>query len=396
MNAKPVRMMPIAGMDNRSDDAELWSRGDAPSLRVRDARNMDVLGDGRLRMRPGWRRVTEAPYSDLWQNPLHGDLFGRLGAQWVRITNLSAAQHDPLIEAGRGGYTHIQLNNKVLMASPDGVWSFDGAEAQPLGIGRPAGPVLDVGAGSLPAGRYGVCVAWVRDGLESGTSEAVFTDVPEHGALTVTPPLCLEAGVSSARIYVTACNGGEFRLAAEVALGASESFALPPPAGRPPMFPAMAPMPGGAFLQPWRGRVVTARANVLRFSQPLAYHVHDPIRDHVTLPQRITFVVAMEGGLWVGQRDRVIFLAGAQPAELQVQTHHAGGPIPGSAMLVLPGELSGELGQSALALWLSEYGYVAGTADGSAFNVQKSALAGLSGASGTTVVLGQRAYTAVN
>ena len=141
---------------------------------------------------------------------------------------------------------------------------------------------------------------------------------------------------------------------------------------------------------------MTARANVLRFSQPLAYHVHDPIRDHVTMPQRITFVVAMEGGLWVGQRDRVLFLAGAQPAELQVRTHHAGAPVPGSALLALPGELSGELGQSALALWLSEYGYAAGTADGDAFNVQKSALAGLSGASGTSVVLGQRAYTSVN
>ena len=396
MELKPVSMTPIVGMDNRSDDAELLARGEAPSLRVSDARNVDVLGDGRIRMRAGWRRITAAPYRDLWQNPLHGDLFGRLGDEWVRIISLGDGQHEALVEAGPGGYTHTQLNNKVLMASPAGVWSFDGAAAQPLGIGRPAGPVLEVGAGSLPAGRYGACVAWVRDGLESGTSEAVFADVPEQGALTVTPPLCLEPGVSSARIYVTACNGGEFRLAAEVALGVSESFMLPPPAGRPPMFHSMEPMPGGVYLQPWRGRIVTARANVLRFSQPLAYHVHDPIRDHVTMPQRITFVVAMEGGLWVGQRDRVLFLAGAQPAELQVRTHHAGAPVPGSALLALPGELSGELGQSALALWLSEYGYAAGTADGDAFNVQKSALAGLSGASGTSVVLGQRAYTSVN
>ena len=51
---------------------------------------------------------------------------------------------------------------------------------------------------------------------------------------------------------------------------------------------------------------------------------------------------------------------------------------------------------SQAAVWLGEYGYVAGTATGEAINLQKTALHGLSGASGTSVVLGRRAYTAVN
>ena len=396
MDMKTVRMTPIAGMDNRSDDAELWARGESPSLRVRDARNVDVGGDGRLRMRAGWRHVTALPYRDLWQHPVHGDLFARLGDEWVRVDSLSGGAHQVLAAPGAGPYVHVQLNNKVLMASPSGAWEFDGVAARPLGMGRPAGPVLELGAGSLPAGRYGSCVAWVRGGLESGTSEAVFEDVPDGGALTVTPPLCLEPGVTSVRVYLTAPNGGEFMLAAELGLGVSEVVALPPPAGRPPVFPAMEPMPGGAFLQAWRGRIVTARANVLRFSQPLAYHVHDPTRDHVTMPQRITFVVSMEGGIWVGQRDRAVFLAGDQPAALQVMSRHVGAPVPGSAIMALPGDLSGELGLREAAIWLSEYGYVVGTASGEAINVQKSALSGLSGASGTSVVFEQRAYTAVN
>lgn len=399
MDLKPARMTPITGMDNRSDDAELWVLGEQPSMRVRDALNVDVTGDGRLRMRRGWRLVTGAAYRDLWQNPVHGDVFGRMGAEWVRINDMAAGQHEVLADIGEDrGCAHTLLNNKVMVASLAGVWEFDGDAAQPLGMQRPAGPVLgvDLGAGSLPAGRYGFCVAWVRDGQESGTSEVVFADVPDQSAVTVTPPLCMEPGVSAARIYMTATNGGDFHLEVDAPLGTSQAFPLPTLAGRPPMFPSMEPMPGGVFLQAWRGRIVTARANVLRFSQPLAYHVHDPIRDHVTLPQRITFVVAMDGGIWVGQRDRVVFLAGDQPAALRVASHHAGAPVPGSAVVAMPGELSGELGMSQAAVWLGEYGYVAGTPSGEAINLQKSALSGLSGASGTSVVFEQRAYTAVN
>ena len=68
----------------------------------------------------------------------------------------------------------------------------------------------------------------------------------------------------------------------------------------------------------------------------------------------------------------------------------------GSAVVAMPGELSGELGMNQAAVWLGEYGYVAGTPSGEAINLQKSALSGLSGASGTSVVFEKRAYTAVN
>ena len=167
MDLKPARMTPITGMDNRSDDAELWVLGEQPSMRVRDALNVDVTGDGRLRMRRGWRLVTGAAYRDLWQNPVHGDVFGRMGAEWVRINDMAAGQHEVLADIGEDrGCAHTLLNNKVMVASLAGVWEFDGDAAQPLGMQRPAWPVLgvDLGAGSLPAGRYGFCVAWVRDG----------------------------------------------------------------------------------------------------------------------------------------------------------------------------------------------------------------------------------------
>jgi hypothetical protein len=394
--AQTFPMMPLSGIDNRSDDAALRSPGNDNRLRtaLREANNVDITQDGRVRLRPGWRRVTATPYRDLWPHPLGGLLFGRLGDAWVRIDDLAASIHTVLAEAGPGPYGHVLLNDRVVLAAPLGCWEHGAQGAQRLGMARPAGPYVEAVPGSLPAGRYGACVSWVRRGQESGTSEVVFTDL-SAGGLRVTPPLCLEDGVDRVRVYLTTHNGGELLLAAELAPGASEDFTAGPPAGRPPPFMVQWQMPGGRYPTLWRGRLVVVQANRLLFSEPLAYHVHDPVRGHVLLPQGVTFLVAVETGLWVGQRDHVLFLSGSRPGELAVSARCIGAPVPGSAVLAELGQMPDELGNRTAALWLSEFGYVAGSADGEANPVQKSCLAGISASRGSTVVTGQRAYTAV-
>ena len=76
---------PIAGINTVSEDAALQRGGDLPSLQVRDALNFNITPAGRLQLRPGVRRVSEARYRHLWQSPLHGDTFGVLDGQWVKI-----------------------------------------------------------------------------------------------------------------------------------------------------------------------------------------------------------------------------------------------------------------------------------------------------------------------
>ena len=146
-------------------------------------------------------------------------------------------------------------------------------------------------------------------------------------------------------------------------------------------------MPTGLFLAYWRGRLLTARANVLRFSEAMAYHLHDERHGFIQMPQRITFVQPVDGGIWVGQVDHVAFLRGSAPDELVLERKTSRAPVPGS-LVELHSDEAGEAaggGRSAVA-WLSSVGFAVGTPDGGIIEPQSKRLRGISAAAGSTVV----------
>lgn len=386
-------IMPLAGINNVGEDAALQGE----RLFVRDALNVNVTPAGKAEIRPGARLVTAQRYRNLWQSPLHGDAFATLGADWVKLDPATWA-HEVLATAGEGDVEHEVLNNLVCAAAPAGIFTFDGRSAQRLTLDTPAPPFVLTGSGSLPAGTYGVAVAWLRGTQESAPSPITFAEVGEAGALVVTLPMCLDASVTGARLYLTRQNGGELLLAGDYAL-ASPSIRLPllPDLGRPAQFRHLSPMPTGKYLKYWRGRLLVANGNVLRWSEALAYHLHDERHGFVQMPQRITFVQPVDGGIWVGQVDHVAFLAGAEPGALSLSRKASRAPIPGSAILV-PAEVVGSNaspGGSPVAVWLAENGYVMGTSGGDLAEVHAGVMAGITGQRGTSVVLDRRLTTAV-
>lgn len=395
---KPFSVYPVAGIDNASeDDAALQVGGQERRNFVRDAVNVNI-DDGRVRLRPGLRKLTERPFTCLWQSPLHGDLFGQLGDAWVMVDRNSWIA-EPLATIGEGPVQHMVLNNLVLAAGSAGIFQYDGQRAQRLTIDTPPAPMVAAGdSGSLAKGSYGVALSWLRGGMESSVSAMARCEVPEHGALTITLPLCLDPSVTHARLYVTRPDGWELLRCEDYPIThAQVLLPLLPDGGAPPQFQYMEPMPTGTYLAQWRGRLLTARANVLRFSQALAYHIHDPRHDFVLMPQRITFVQPVDGGIWVGQVDHVAFLAGTSPDDLQLQRKSAKAPVPGSAV-VLDAEVVGteiSAGGAQVAAWLAENGYVIGTASGSVLECNAGRLKGIAGNKASTVVFGKRLTTAV-
>lgn len=388
---------PIAGINTVSEDAALQRGGDLPSLQVRDALNFNITPAGRLQLRPGVRRVSEARYQNLWQSPLHGDTFGVLDGQWVKI-DPATWTHEALAAVGDGPACHEVLNNQVCIAAPAGIFAFDGVQARRLTLDTPAPPMVAAGEGGLAAGRYGVAVAWLRGDQESATSAATFLDVVDGQALEVTLPMCLEPGATGARLYLTRQNGGELLRAGDFASSAPTiTFATLPALGRPAQFAHLSPMPTGAFLRHWRGRLLTARANVLRWSEAMAYHLHDERSGFVQMPQRITFVLPVEGGVWVGQRDHVAFLSGDRPEALAVVRKQGKPPVPGSGVLVDAEFVGGDMsaGGGPAAMWLAENGYVVGTPSGALVELHPRILSGIAGQGSTSVVMGGRITTAV-
>jgi hypothetical protein len=392
-----ISLMPITGMSTEIEDKRLHQQGDARRHYVRDAVNVDINASGEILMRKGVMLVTDTPYRNLWQSPLHGDTFATLGDEWVLI-NPGQWTHTVLTSIGEGEAFHAVLNNQVVVAAPSGIFAFDGQQARRLTLETPAAPMVGEGSGSLAAGRYGAAVAWLRDGQESGLSEMTQITLPDNGSLEITIPLCLDLSVTGYRLYLTDPDGGELRKEHDYPLSVTTvSITTMPDLGGSAAFRHLSPMPTGSFLHYWRGRLINARANILRFSEPLAYHLHDERHGFIIMPQRITFVQPVSGGIWIGQVDHVAFIQGATPDQMTVMRKASRPPVPGSA-IQLSANTAGEMGIAGdgAALWLAGNGYVVGTASGELVELQRGVMDGIAGNAGTSVELERRIVTAVS
>ena len=393
---KSIPIAPLAGIDNFSprDDA-LQVGGNEPRVYLRDAVNV-VINNARASMRPGLRPVTSTPYADMWQSPLHGDTFARLGAQWVKV-NTADWTHEVLAEVGDGALSHLVLNGTVLAAGPAGIFQYDGSAAKQFTIGAPPGPLVTASTGSLEAGDYGVAVAWLRGALESPLSPMTTHAAAAAGGLQVLLPMVIDPTVTGVRMYLTRHNGGELLRGEDYPVSATMvNIPILPKLGAPAQFRHMEPMPTGRYLGQWRGRLVVAQGRTLRFSEAMAYHVHDPRHGFVQMPQRITFVAPVDGGLWVGQVDHVVFLRGTSPQELAFERKTSRAPVPGSTVALASdeaGEASG--GARAAVAWLSSIGFAIGTSDGGIIEPQAQRLRAISATAGSTVVQHGRLTTAL-
>ena len=391
-----ISFLPLAGINTRDEDASLQRGGDNPRLYVRDAVNVDVTASGKIEMRKEVLKVSDHILKSLWQSPLHGDVFAVLGDQWVKV-NPADWTTDDLALIGDSEASHIVLNNVVCVSGQAGLFTFDGQSASKLTIDTPSAPLVITGAGSLVGGTYGVAIAWLRGKTVSATSSMASVSMPSDGSLDISFPPCYDPTITHVRLYLTKPDGGELLRAEDYAIAtASVIIPLPPQLGAAAEFRHCEPMPTGRYLSYWRGRILTAKANVLRFSEAMAYHIHNPLHGFILFPQRITFLAPVDGGIWVGQMNHVVFLSGADLGSLELQRKSARAPIPNS-IVYLDADAAGQYDQggAATVVWLADNGYVAGTAAGQIIENNAGTLGGITAKSGTSVVLGERLLTVV-
>lgn len=396
----PIKKIPaIAGMDNAREDEALERGGDSPSLHVRDALNLDISVTGRISMRHGVSLQTEKAFKWLWQSSLHGDCFASLKGDWVKVDPQSWNHEILIAGAGHGRLGHIVLNNQVLMCSDAGLFSYDGRNAQCFTLDTPPAPYASLdSSGSLHEGQYNFAVSWLRNGAESGLSEISTVKCKGQGNVLVAFPLCADPTVSHVRLYISEAGGGELRRAEDYPIGTDQvEIPLLPILGHAASTQFMDPMPQGKYLSLWRGRLINARANVLYFSQPLAFHLCDIRYGFIQLQQRITFVEPVDGGIWVGQSDHIVFLRGADLKQMTVEPKAGARPVPDSSFIA-DNALLDNIGSGGLsaAVWLSEKGFAVGTADGQLLELHKGILKNISAHSGTAVGLDGRVTAVVN
>lgn len=385
--------MPCRGIDNTSEDPAMVQGGREPYVYVRDANNVNVTPAGKVEMIASGGKVTDSRFQNLWQSPLHKDVFAILGSVWVKV-NTNDWSYSALADIGSGDLYHTVLNNIIVVAGKHGIYTYDGQTCQPLTIGTPPTPVAS-GAPDDDNQSRSVAISWLRGSMESSLSD--YVSAP-GSAITVTLPLVTDPTVTGVNIYTTNLGGTDMQLAGSLTNeGTSFSITKDHKLGMAAQFAHLSPMPTGKYLCYWRGRLITATANVIRFSEPLAYHLHDERHGFIQTSQRVTFIQPVNGGLWVGQVDHVIFIQGSQLDDMSITIKSAAAPIPNSAIQIGSAEI-GEIseGGDQVVVWLSANGYVAGSSGGQIVEYQAGRISNVTANSGTTVRLARRLLTAVN
>lgn len=376
-----VKLTPFVGIDNVSGEPNL------PAGALVDAVNIDVTRTGIVQRRAGYSTVLAAATA-LGASQALGRLLAVVSGNLVSVDPLSYAQTS-LGPVSDSELYFTEVNDATVLAGDSTLALVDTAGLRPLGVEQPPPPILTIEpAGGLRAGRYGVCITWrAVDGEEGAASEALFVDVPEGGGITVSAlPVPHEARTAATQIYRTACDGDVFYSAGRVTSGALLGET---PLGRVCDTRHMARMRGGRYVKYWRGRLLVARGRTLYMSEPMRYGLYDPRHGFVQTPTRITFVQPVEGGIYVGQTDGVLFLDGESPENLKVVRTGAAAPTPGTAIEIVGGEMTGDFAQGSdkHAVWWGARGYAVGTPNGAVVEPQSKRL---------SVPVGQRGATAVH
>ena len=388
------RLTPLRGLDNVSDDDSMSSFGREPFVKLRDAVNVNISSSGRVQLRETGAVVTETPYKNLWNSPLHGDTFGTLNGELVKI-NPADWSHVQLNVQLKGDINYLVVNNFIVISDSSDLYKYDGANAVKLTIDTPPPPMAHAADGSLLEGSYNLAISWSKDGRESGLSDTITVEC--LGGIELILPYNYQGDADQATIYMTERNGSELLKVATVPVN-TPSFTIghDKDLTRAAQFKHLSPMRSGKFLKLWRGRLVTADKNMLYFSQALNFHLCDERYDFIALPQRVTFVEPVESGIWVGQRNTVIFLSGADVKELNLVQTGAKPPVPGTAMRVNSDLLREFSAGLESILWLAENGYCIGTPSGNLVEAHANTLKGITAKAGQSVRFDDRIVTVLH
>jgi hypothetical protein len=234
-------------------------------------------------------------------------------------------------------------------------------------------------SGGLDGGKYGFATARSDAFGEGPLSPITFVELPHGGGAVL---LNWQPGLT---LYRTLANGDIlYRVkGADAFVGAGEI-------GMQAISHGLDRIPAGEMVRHWRGHLLTARSNTLYFSEPFRYGVSSLAYGFMRFPTGIRFIEPVDGGIYVGQTNGVLFLSGSSQRELQVNRTDSAIPIARSSMLMKATDVYPMEGVSGeVAVWLSEKGYVLGLSSGQVLSMHSSRIR-LSGSRAQTVLAGDK------
>lgn len=350
------------GMNNVDDVHELGATQTTPAF-LREAVNVDMDRAGKARRRKGYTRIAGGKCHSVFGDQAlpfglvvqDGQLsyFDRSGEPPVAITPLDAAAPVSYALFNGAVYFGNGLTNGIVLPT-------DPPSLHPWGVPTPpTQPVLETFTyGGFAAGRYQVAITWVSvTGEESGAMLAGQIDVPEgSGILLDQIPQPQDASITLVRVYVSPANGDAMYALALVPVGTTTYYlrnALP---GRMLETMGLDQMPAGSIVRAYKGRLYVAVGNRIYYSDPLRYGLTSVKNNYLQFPSTVTMIEAVDDGLYVGDEQRTVHLAGTDPKTFTQSIVDLFGAVPGASGMMSAADLDNEQYQGPIAVWWNTNG----------------------------------------
>lgn len=331
-----------------------------PNQQLRSAVNVDLLPDGKVRRRSGYLR--RLALSDGRSAASHlGKIYLADGTDLKRVDPADFSEEVLASVPANAYLNYASLNEFLYVAagdtgyrvSPDGAvgyWSPEQPAGQP--------DISSVSLGGMPAGTYQVAIVYLRSGEESGSARAVKVTVPDNGGIQLTNiPQPSRADTTAIRVYMTHTDGEVFFWARDLASDQASVTLTAMPGGKQLETQFMEPVPVGHIVRSYNGHLLSARDNVLYYSQALRFGLCNIAQDYFEFESRISMVRPVDGGIFVSTERRTHFLAGNAPAEFTRTSVHHHGAIEGTDAEVPAGVFPFEnLETGTVAVWWSTAG----------------------------------------
>jgi hypothetical protein len=371
MPADPIRVegWPI-GVDNRAPDHAL------PEGALRQAINVDVLPDGRVRRRKGFANALSGDY-----HSLHGAGSAKFGLA-VSGGELRRLTHNGSTIVEETVATGLRLNRRMSYADINGVLYYsNGFDCGKIGETGPAGhwavempparPIVAFATpGLLVAGQYQVMITYVTAAMEESANMAppvVVTVQADGGAIVLSGiPQPASADVAYIRVYCSTANGAIMFRVADLPDGTtSYTIQSVEAAGRTFRAGSFGHLPVGDLIEHYNGRLYSAVGNVLWESEPFSYGLCNLAEAFTPFPGDITLLAAAIDGLYVAA-DRTYFLAGPSVRQATMRP-----VLPYGAVK----HASTKRADNDAPIWLSHRGIVEGGDGGQVKNLQEEHVA---------------------
>lgn len=379
-----------AGANNLSRETSV------PRRSLREAVNVDLSDDGKVRRRKGYELIEpfEAPSALV--------AYGRRGFVLADGTLYAFEVEDQVVSTPLPIYSGLRPDARLAHAviEPD-LFLSDGDQnlrvapdnqITPWSIPTPGEPLVVAAGGPMDAGRYMFAVTGrLPAGEEGPPSATVLVEAQDAAQFFLTLPPALP-DVPRFAIYMTKVNGSELLFVGSVPSNAGTVTVASPKLGRPMVTDHAQPMPPGEFAMYFRGRLWVATDALLTASEPFQYSVTQTDFNTIPFSETITGLgTAGEAGgaFFVGQQSKVYLARGDSPGDLSLTEKYPFGMVPGTLAMVPGARLPLDAPPSEpVPAWLATNGVVCiGLPDGSVLPLTEANYAADVGATGAGMFL---------